>query len=80
MTARTLHLPRINRYTLLRGIAAGSAWGVAVAAALLTLSFYQCSTICLGEIIDTAAWSVTAGIAAMGPLVAFCRAEQIPAQ
>jgi hypothetical protein len=80
MTARALRLPGIDRRMLLRGIAAGGAWGVAVAAALLALSFYQSGAICLGEIIDTAAWSVTAGIAAIGPLVVFSRAEQTPAQ
>lgn len=71
---------RVDPGTLIRGLAGGAAWGVVVASALLALSFYQCGTICLGQIVDTTALSVLLGICAIGPL-AFLRSKaQAPAQ
>ena len=80
MTARTLFAPDLDRRTLMRGLAGGSAWGVTVAGALLALSFFQCGTICLGQIVDTTALSVVVGICAIGPLAVFRRKAQAPAQ
>ncbi|MGE3989198.1 hypothetical protein [Pseudorhodoplanes sp.] len=68
MTALTLPQLKFDRATILRGVAAGSAWGVTVSAALLGLMLHQCGTICLGQILDTAALSITAGIIAIGPV------------
>jgi hypothetical protein len=73
-----LSAPGTDRRTLMRGFAGGTAWGVAVAATLLTLSFYQCGTICLGQILETTALSVLLGIFAIGPLALFRR--EAPAQ
>jgi hypothetical protein len=68
MTALALIVRGLDRRTLMRGLAGGSAWGVTVAAALLALSFHQCGTICLGQIVDTTLLSVILGICAIGPL------------
>ncbi|MGV3635009.1 MAG: hypothetical protein ACO1NY_11730 [Pseudorhodoplanes sp.] len=80
MTALTLLAPCLDRRMLMRGLAGGTVWGVIVAAALLALSFYQCGTICLGQIVDTTALSVVFGICAIGPLAVFRRKAQAPAQ
>jgi hypothetical protein len=73
MHALTLPRLRLERAAMLRGVAAGTLWGVTVAAALLGLSFYQCGSICLGQIVDTTALSMLAGIVAIGPVAAFRR-------
>jgi hypothetical protein len=80
MTALTLQWRTLDCHTALRGVAAGGAWGVTVAAALLGLSLYNCGTVCLGQIVDTTALSVLAGIVAIGPLALLRRPAQIPAQ
>jgi len=58
-----------------RGVIAGAAWGVALAAGLIALSAWQCGGICL----DEAAWlgitSVGTGILAIGPIVAIGRPQ-----
>ena len=74
MTAPALFAPGLDRRMLMRGLAAGTAWGAIVAVALLAMSFYQCGTICLGQIVDTTALSIAAGIMAIGPLAIFRRA------
>jgi len=73
----TIALPRlkINRATVLRGVALGSTWGATVAAALLGLSFYKCGVICLGQIVETTALSIAAGMLAIGPLAALRPAD-----
>jgi hypothetical protein len=78
----TLALPRLNldRPAILRGLAAGTAWGIAVASALLGLSYYRCGGVCLSQIVETAALSVAAGIVAVGPLALLRREPQMPAQ
>jgi hypothetical protein len=80
MTQLTLLAPGLDPRMLMRGIAGGTAWGVAVAVALLALSFYQCGTICLGQIVETTVLSVAAGILTIGPLALFRREAQAPAQ
>jgi hypothetical protein len=80
MTALTLPQLRLDRARVLRGIAAGVAWGGTVSAALLALSFYQCGTICFGQIVDTTALSVAAGIVAIGPLATVRRAAAVSPQ
>jgi hypothetical protein len=79
MTAVSLVTPDINRHTLMRAIAGGTAWGATVAAALLAVLFYQCGTICLGQIVETTALSIAAGILTIGP-VAMLRREAASAQ
>lgn len=78
MHVRTLPRLQVERATILRGIAAGTLWGVTVAAALLGLSYYQCGSICLGQIVDTTALSLLAGIVAIGPVAALRRANRQP--
>jgi hypothetical protein len=73
MTALTLPWTSPDRGTVLRGIAAGAVWGIAVATALLGLSLYRCGGICLGQIVETAALSVAVGIVTIGPLALFRR-------
>jgi len=80
MHAVTLPPLNLERATILRGIAAGTLWGAAVSAALLGLSFYQCGSICLGQIVDTTALSLLAGIVAIGPLMLFRREAAASAQ
>ncbi len=77
-----LTLPRLNfdRRTILRGVSAGAAWGMVVSTALLGLSFYHCGTICLGQIVDTAALSMLAGIFAIGPVAMLRREAPVPAR
>jgi|EndMetStandDraft_4_1072995.scaffolds.fasta_scaffold476531_1 hypothetical protein len=80
MHALTLPQLKFDRATTLRGIVAGSAWGAAVSTALLGLVFYQCGTICLGQIVETSALSVAAGIVAIGPVVMVRREVRTSAQ
>ncbi len=70
----------LHRHAVMRGLAGGCAWGITVAAALIALTFYQCGTICLGQIVDTTAMSIAAGMLTIGPLVTFRRETQAPAQ
>ncbi len=71
--------PPLDRRTLVRGLAAGLAWGAIVATALLGLSFYQCGTFCLGQIVETTALSIAAGMLAIGPLALFRGSTQASA-
>lgn len=80
MNAIALQWPVFNRAAILRGLAAGSAWGAVVATALLGLSFYQCGDVCLSQAVETMALSVAAGIVAIGPLAMLRREAQTPAQ
>lgn len=68
MTAPALRWPKPDRKTIWRGLTTGTAWGLIVATALLALSFHQGGTICLGQMVETTALSITAGIVAIGPL------------
>ena len=77
MTARALPRLKLDRATILRGVALGSSWGVTVAAALLGLSLHQCGTICLGQIVDTTLLSVLVGIITIGPIALLRRNAHI---
>ena len=80
MLAFTLPRLSLGQGALLRACAAGTIWGVAVSAALLALSFYQCGSICLGQIVDTTALSVLTGMLTIGPLALLQREAQKTAQ
>lgn len=56
-----------------RGLVAGSAWGVTVSAFLAGLNFWNDGVVCVGDAAFTAALSVLAGLATIGPLAAFGR-------
>jgi hypothetical protein len=61
-------LPSPGRTALLRGLAFGSLWGLAVASGLIGLAFYHCGGIDLLEVADTLSVSLLAGIATIGPV------------
>ncbi|HWV51334.1 hypothetical protein [Pseudorhodoplanes sp.] len=68
MIAIAQRWPKPDRRTLIRGVTAGSAWGITMATALLGLAFHQCGTICLGQIVETTAMSLAAGMLTIGPI------------
>lgn len=51
-----------------RMVAAGTLWGLLLSGGLLTLTYYNCSAICLGDAFVTTALSVAAGIGTIGPV------------
>jgi hypothetical protein len=73
MTALTIPPLKIDRAAIVRGIAGGGVWGMFVASALLGISFYQCGSICVGQIVETTTLAVASGVVAIGPLAAFKR-------
>lgn len=80
MSAFVRTSPAIDMATLLHGIAAGFAWGLIVATALLALAFHQWGTVCLAQIVDTMALSIAAGILTIGPLALLRRRAQASVQ
>lgn len=80
MTALSLPRPVFDRRAMMHGIAGGTVWGATVATALLGFAFYHCGTVCLGQIVETAALSIAAGIVAIGPLALFRREGIAPSQ
>jgi hypothetical protein len=68
-----LQVPPLDRTALLRGLGFGSAWGIAVAAGLIGLSFYNCGGIDLLDAADTLSLSLLAGITAISPVTLYSR-------
>lgn len=65
---------RVDRFTIMRGLMAGTAWGVAMSAGLFGLTLMQCGAIpCPDDTAFSTAVCVTIGILAIGPLAAFRR-------
>ena len=62
---------RLNKSDSMRGLAAGAAWGLSLAAGLIAMGIWDCGAVSAGDAAFTAAVSVTAGILAIGPLAAF---------
>jgi len=60
---------------LKRALIAGSAWGVAMGAALTVLKFQECGMVCLSDVAVTTAMASVAGVLTMGPIAAFARAR-----
>lgn len=73
MHSLTLPQPKLERTTILRVVGFGTAWGVAVAGALLGLSLYQDGSICLGQIVETTTLAIASGTLTIGPLAALRR-------
>jgi hypothetical protein len=72
--ANSLELNRLlSAAALRRGVVAGVAWGLSLAAAMTALSAWQCGGICIDEAAWTTATALAAGLATMGPLAAFGR-------
>jgi hypothetical protein len=59
--------------TLRRGLIAGSAWGLSMAALSIAHEFLTCGGVCLPDAAITTALSTSAGIVAIGPLAVFGR-------
>jgi Mg/Co/Ni transporter MgtE len=76
MTAATLSRLDWRRLRLApnearRGLIAGSAWGLVLAAGFAAMSAWECGGICLPEVALTTAVSVLTGVLAIGPVAAF---------
>ncbi len=54
--------------TLVRALAAGSAWGLAVTAGFTAMALHNCGMICPDDVAVTAATSVGIGVLTIGPL------------
>jgi hypothetical protein len=63
----------LSRSEAQRMLIAGTAWGVAMTAALTGMTFWNCGMICQDDLIKTTALSIVAGILAIGPLAAYGR-------
>ena len=64
---------RLDACAVSRGLLAGIAWGVLVAAGLTTLEAWRCGVICLDSAAFTALLSTAIGIVTIGPLAALGR-------
>jgi len=62
---------RLDRDAVTRMFAAGTAWGLTLAAGLFALGAWQCGLPCPGDVVITTALSVAAGIVTIGPIAAF---------
>ena len=65
--------PTLAPDALRRGLIAGSAWGVSMAALLIAREFVTCGGICVTDAVFTTALSTAAGVLTIGPLAAFGR-------
>jgi hypothetical protein len=63
--------PRLTMTTLLRALAAGSAWGIVVTAGFGAIALHNCGMICPDDVAITAATSVGVGVLTIGPLALF---------
>jgi hypothetical protein len=74
MIAAALHrftLPRLSRTAVLRGLAAGAAWALIMAAGLTAWSAWRCGGVCLQDVAVISGLSLAAGILGIGPVAAF---------
>lgn len=62
-----------NRTVLLRGILAGSAWGLALSAGFFGIALWQCGLPCPDDVAFTTLVSVATGLVTIGPLAAFAK-------
>jgi hypothetical protein len=75
LAARISAFPRLNVApgALRRGLIAGSAWGLAMAALLIAREAWTCGGVCLPDAAVTTALSTVAGLVTIGPLAALGR-------
>jgi hypothetical protein len=66
-------LPRLTWSVAARAIAAGSIWGVAVAAGFTAYAWSACGAICLDDVLVTGITAIAAGTVTIGPIAAFGR-------
>lgn len=62
-----------DRTVLMRGILAGSAWGLILSAGLFGVASWQCGLPCPDDVAFTTLVSVATGIVTIGPLAAFAK-------
>lgn len=67
-TLRQFAPQKLPRGAAFRVIAGGTLWGLALSGGLLSLSYYSCGVVCLGDALVTTALSVAAGIITIGPV------------
>lgn len=65
--------PGVAPGALRRGLIAGSAWGLSMAALLIALDAWNCGVVCLSDAAMTTALSTAAGVLTIGPLAALGR-------
>jgi hypothetical protein len=70
-TLQGLQRLQLSRRDVLRGLAAGSAWALALTIGLAAATAWQCGGICLPEVFDNALLSLAAGLLGIGPVAAF---------
>ena len=68
--ARGLPRPHLSGPTVLRMIAAGTGWGVIVAAGMMAPAYRDCG-VCLDDVVVTGATSLLVGILTVGPIALF---------
>jgi hypothetical protein len=64
---------KLTKRDCLRGVLAGSVWGLALTAGLTAVTAWSCGGICLPEVATNAGLSVAAGILGIGPVAAYGR-------
>jgi hypothetical protein len=62
---------RLTRRDALRGLAAGSVWGVLLTIGLTAMTAWSCGVICPPEIAVNAGLSLTGGILGIGAVAAY---------
>lgn len=68
---RRQYMPvRLPNGPIFRIIANGTLWGLVLSGGLLTLTYYNCGVVCIGDALVTTALSVVAGIGTIGPMTA----------
>jgi hypothetical protein len=60
-----------DSHALMRMLAAGTAWGLMLAAGLFAPGALRCGLLCPGDVAFTTAISIVTGILTIGPLAAF---------
>ena len=63
----------VDRAVVLRGLVAGTAWGLALSAGFVGIALTQCGLPCPDDVAFTTLVSVATGIVTIGPLAAFAK-------
>jgi len=63
----------IDRTVVMRGILAGTAWGLVLSAGFVGIALAQCGLPCPDDVAFTTFVSVATGIVTIGPLAAFAK-------
>jgi len=68
---------RIDRAVVVRGILAGTAWGLVLSAGFVGIALTQCGLPCPDDVAFTTIMSVATGIVTIGPLAAFAKRPNV---